>query len=623
MIFQDWRADAAGSEREGGEHDDAEAAVTHAPQHAAHALAEIDRSYGRRDKPGKGGRKPAEVDHLEMMALHGVGDGDHGDADGGGGAADAIPLPSKVRVTARALNVRSKPKVARRNIVGSFRRGHETVALGRDGDWLLIGHESGVAYINATYVEPVEAGGAEPEAGHRDPASGLPNGKRQHQPIHVQHDHDASSPLPAPHPSPAPASAPRHDAAPTPVADHGAADHAAASSPPEPPAAALPPPSFHSFEEYVRLAAISGNPQALSITQDLTVLQAKFDMLPKQKAGHTYANEEQGNRQEAVALILPLRAKIQALSSAGLDPATTGALQSSAYRAIADMSPYYSQWWNANILHKDGSAARGRTCNVTSVAMALEALGRTAQSYQGERQAFIVAAAHAFHGELHLKAHPTWEAVKALRLADFLQLVVVARFMHDASAAAAHSAQETAASSITSSSVVHYAKEFGVKPQIIDFDRGADFKAVRGKGMSDLEILKSHGHKFRRGIELSGQFGIQHNNFLNEGGTEEGWWQSKAGKAERAYLDRQGSTIDKTMDLESYKNTVITQVGKDLDSGAAIFAVMYNHFTRLQAIHPDAVVIDDPGSWSQSDYRMTWEEARACGLFLRWAVLRG
>jgi hypothetical protein len=49
----------------------------------------------------------------------------------------------------------------------------------------------------------------------------------------------------------------------------------------------------------------------------------------------------------------------------------------------------------------------------------------------------------------------------------------------------------------------------------------------------------------------------------------------------------------------------------------------YRHFVRLQELTEDFIVKDDPGSWTRSDLRITWEEARAMGLFNKWLVVSG
>jgi hypothetical protein len=49
----------------------------------------------------------------------------------------------------------------------------------------------------------------------------------------------------------------------------------------------------------------------------------------------------------------------------------------------------------------------------------------------------------------------------------------------------------------------------------------------------------------------------------------------------------------------------------------------FNHFVRLQELDEEFIVKDDPGSWTRSDIRVTWEEARALGLFNKWMIVTG
>src|SRR5262249_23304586 len=90
--------------------------------------------------------------------------------------------------------------------------------------------------------------------------------------------------------------------------------------------------------------------------------------------------EDLASRSKLVAALGELRAQIAALTGAGLDPATTARLQAAFYRAASDFAPNY---------HQDNEdwavdEAITRTCNVTSLSMALESLGKTAIAYRGD-----------------------------------------------------------------------------------------------------------------------------------------------------------------------------------------------------------------------------------------------
>ena len=48
---------------------------------------------------------------------------------------------------------------------------------------------------------------------------------------------------------------------------------------------------------------------------------------------------------------------------------------------------------------------------------------------------------------------------------------------------------------------------------------------------------------------------------------------------------------------------------------------MHNHFFRVEAVMPDGVIIDDPGSWTRRSYLMKWEEALKLGSFARFTYV--
>ena len=84
--------------------------------------------------------------------------------------------------------------------------------------------------------------------------------------------------------------------------------------------------------------------------------------------------------------------------------------------------------------------------------------------------------------------------------------------------------------------------------------------------------------------------------------------------------------IEKNIPIESYKNVIKSQIGPELDGGAAIVVNLYHHYVRLEAVHDDYVVVDDPGSLRKSELRanrkVTWDEARHMGYFMRWLVIK-
>jgi hypothetical protein len=516
-------------------------------------------------------------------------------AGSAGGMSWAVPV--RVRVTADGLHVRSSPQLGDGNIVGGYYRGHELDAIGRDGDWLMVSYKGAFAYVHSHYVEPVA--GAHGEAAPAPAAA--------HQPAATHVEHRAAAPA-----KPLESQAAHHDPAPAAAAATAAAKPADSAAPQKEPTKAgqpeapVRPPVDKSFDEVLRLAAATNNRQAALVAQELRQLRADFEALPT--ANH---NEQVGKRAQLVEDIRTIRAHIAQLANAGIDPAKLVELQGGLYRAVDDLAPYYHQA-NADILYLDVKdkktqktkhwAAVTRTCNLTSLSMALESLGKSAKDYKGDQDK-VCAAAKVFHGELGKDAGTTWAAVQKLRLPDFIELAVVAEHMSDSSEAAVIPARDKAAGGIANVYFVEgMAKCFGATPQVKFFDRGAAKPA--GQKQADHALLNDYGEEGGRRLTVMSA--------VSKG--------AKDGKAYREAMSDEG--IKTKLSIESYKEAIMTQVGGELASGAAVVVGMTGHFVRLQAIHDEHIIIDDPGSWDNHDLKLTWEEARAVGCFWNRVVMR-
>jgi len=97
--------------------------------------------------------------------------------------------------------------------------------------------------------------------------------------------------------------------------------------------------------------------------------------------------------------------------------------------------------------------------------------------------------------------------------------------------------------------------------------------------------------------------------------------EKKKSKLE-AKLDKVGplsdAAIESVLPLEQYKQTVLAQIGPELDRGRQIVVGQHHHFVRLQAVTDEFVIKDDPGGVMRGNMQVTWEEARAMGLFQKW-----
>ncbi|MDB4959825.1 MAG: hypothetical protein JWO36_7394 [Myxococcales bacterium] len=73
--------------------------------------------------------------------------------------------------------------------------------------------------------------------------------------------------------------------------------------------------------------------------------------------------------------------------------------------------------------------------------------------------------------------------------------------------------------------------------------------------------------------------------------------------------------MEKTLPIETYKNAVTTQLGKQLDAGKGVIAGLAGHYVRLYEVTDTGVCVQDPGQWNRTEMRITWAEARAMGYF--------
>lgn len=134
------------------------------------------------------------------------------------------------------------------------------------------------------------------------------------------------------------------------------------------------------------------------------------------------------------------------------------------YREVNANTVFYAQGENANILHGNGHKAAGRTCNMTVIAMILEALGKSASDYNGGDISSLIPIAAEFGEALGVNnANP--DQLTTLRLPDFMQLVAL-----DIAGDRAK-----AADSITSHSfIITVAKKFGLK--LTEVNKAGDIK---------------------------------------------------------------------------------------------------------------------------------------------------
>jgi hypothetical protein len=392
-------------------------------------------------------------------------------------------------------------------------------------------------------------------------------------------------------------------------------------------------------KELAAFVAALNNAAATSALNDLADLQKKFDELKRDR------NEGVGRaRDELVADIARLRQNIAGLDSAGLDPAALAKLKRNLYRAVNDVAPYYSQGRNINLLEGREQAKElgtktsvgTRTCNITSLSMALESLGKSAGDYDGSKRDAIAAAAKVFRsevGEAELTVageNDAWSKVAGLRLPDFMQLAAIAEVLSSgkASNAAVTAAAVKAWDKILS---IYFLKtlagRFGASAEVKLFTLDPSKSTKEQK--KDTDVLAGWGSS-----KSWGKKGTKRRSAVEKIVDARNQMEAATGKTREAkqkeyerLMKRYGSAlsgagIEERLPLESYKNAVVTQIGAEFEAGAAVVVSLSGHYVRLQAIHEDHVVVDDPGQAGRANRNVTWAEARAMGYFLRRLVIQ-
>lgn len=187
-----------------------------------------------------------------------------------------------------------------------------------------------------------------------------------------------------------------------------------------------------------------------------TATNAASSAKPAEKATKVAAQEAalitmQDERAKASAAMAAARSQVAALNSGEFSGSNAMLNQVRALinQQLNENTIYYTQGTNANILHKDGWTAGMRTCNMTVMAMMLEAVGKSAADYSG---ADLTETAAQYKDQLGMTV-TRQDDLKKLRLPDFMQLVAINLT----------GSREAAAASITSHGfITKVARAFGL-----------------------------------------------------------------------------------------------------------------------------------------------------------------
>lgn len=389
------------------------------------------------------------------------------------------------------------------------------------------------------------------------------------------------------------------------------------------------------------LVTAANNPQISTVAQHLADLVAKFNKLSAPKAMDS--NEFHGDeRADLVKGIADVHKEVAGLAHLEIEPAKLDAIKGRMFRTLQEISPYHSQGRNVDILESNARVHEGgiktRTCNVTSLSMALESIGKGANDYGGNRDV-LLAVAKEFRPELK-HADLTggggtgdWAEVAKLRLPDFMELAAIAELTNGKTdkasiLAAGHEAFEQI---LMMNFLKKLSERFGTQTEIKYFSYdGSQTHTVTKKGKTKevagtvegdhlASQSKDQRHQMDALIDARNKAEALKDGDQKKYAKAEKHYEELKAKAEKAL---HGKAIEESIPLESYKKAVTEQLGAELASGAAIETHVVGHFVRLRAIHDDHVIIDDPAQAARAHKKVLWEEARASAMFDKRLVIR-
>ncbi|MDA0160733.1 hypothetical protein OM076_10690, partial [Solirubrobacter ginsenosidimutans] len=336
------------------------------------------------------------------------------------------------------------------------------------------------------------------------------------------------------------------------------------------------------------LVVASHTPAVQAAAAELAALETAFKGL-----AHNERNEETGQgRDDLVAGFRSLRAKV-----AVLEPA----LQPHFYRAMNTLSPYYYQGLNIILEFDRKDKVTGKithvwnTCNITSLSMTLEALGKSSGDYKHPE--LIPPIAKVFKKDIDDKAAgKVGSELAGLRLPDYVAMAAIAWQMgyKTGNDAAILKGGNDAFNAIPSAdAIATLAADFGAK-------------ATKGN-LATADDLASYGKDHWKAADNQATDETKKNRTAEQRAANAGGLST--------------AEIERKVPLERYKSTVIAKLGPQLDAGRQVVIGQYRHFVRLQAVTDEFVIKDDPGHYTGANEKATWEEARAMGLFLKWIVI--
>ncbi len=555
------------------------------------------------------------------------------DLQGGGAAQFSSSVP--VEITASKLRVRTEPTTkTKKNIIGRYARGEQVATFGKKGNWLKVNHQGQEAFIHGRYAKPTKTAPKETKQAAPAPAKQEPGPSVQdvvdtgaalgdavvdplskvahwftglvhkatdghdegcdhedhddetevvkNDPVHNEpaktdnlDDKNQQKTEPAPQPQPQPMPAPAGAAQ---LKDAGLATYLANLQ------------NGHVDAAAHALAAVEQKSEAMA--------QGAKDNRNEEKRGE--------DRRLLVAALAELRAKIGSVGP-GLDDAAAAKARAKLYRAAQSIAPYYSQGRNMDILE---TADNTRTCNLTSLAMCLESMGIGPSAYAGSTSKVVAAAKVSAWAPRVKKAgggSGSYASLTNMRMPDFLQLCAIAECANGKSSDAMLAGGRKAWDRILSMNFLRkLAGHFGVSGSVHYFTTSTD-EEKKGRGH-----LAGHGKKHRKEAY---KLILARNKWEQSGDEKDRKKYEKLKKNAADVLGTGKSKIDQRLPVETYKRSIMEQVGPELDAGKAVLIHMAGHYTRLQSMNDEFIVGDDPGSYKKANMKILWEEARALAYF--------
>ena len=268
------------------------------------------------------------------------------------------------------------------------------------------------------------------------------------------------------------------------------------------------------------------------------------------------------------------------------------ALKAAFYAAINAVSPYYYQHNNVIFEYSKKRGERRdvwNTCNITSTSMALEALGKNPTDY--DRPDLLPQVMAYFSSELtHKAADKTSDSLAGYRMPEVLAMAAVVEML---------GRRQGTPAEVEKAALKAFEWIPALKPLKILAER---FGVTATENYhSQITELRTYGKEHWRAADRQGDL-------------------RKAGKATSEAGLSEG-TIERDVPLLQYKRGVLTRVLPQLEAGKQVVIGQYWHFVRLQSLDDEFVVKDDPGAVGRANLKITWEEARAMGLFNVWLVI--